>query len=350
MSAPIKYAKVIPPEVEFKGDITKMKIVTKVILGYVFAGRPIYFMGYYVCCFDNCIAFYNPNTYNEVFKEDFSAGKDDEAFGFNKLDDDTLLITNDNNARIIRFFENEPKKITYEVIQEIKETEYYYLGELLSNGLILLGGQNKKYSFYRLEHYEANNRANKDNLYKKIGEIENVHNVYSDDVPHIKDLNNGYLFSMMNDDNNIKLIQYEGDFKIITSLDGYTLHDAGLISDRYIVLKGLTYPKYYTWLFDLNQLKVVKTWETPTNDALVQVISENRFLTAADKRFAIQEIKEENGDFTLKDIYVTNFQGFENFHGNIFLDEKTFITLAEDKYSAEHDYKSPTYIVVFKCE
>jgi len=46
----------------------------------------------------------------------------------------------------------------------------------------------------------------------------------------------------------------------------------------------------------------------------------------------------------------TGFQGFERFYGNIFLDEKTFITLAEDKYSAEHDYKSPTYIVVFKCE
>ena len=44
------------------------------------------------------------------------------------------------------------------------------------------------------------------NLYKKVGEIENVHNVYSDDTPHIIDLNSGYLFSMMNDDNNIKLI------------------------------------------------------------------------------------------------------------------------------------------------
>ena len=174
---------------------------------------------------------------------------------------------------------------------------------------------------------------------KWLMEIENVHNVYDDDVPHIIDLNNGYLFSFMNDDNNIKIIQYEGDFKIITSIDGYTLHDACLISDRYIVFKGLTYPKFYTWLFDLEQLKVVKTWETPCNDGFIQVTSQNRFLTGDPdrKRFALQEIKEENGDFILKDIYETNFQGFESFFGNIFLDDKTFITLAEDKYSAVED-------------
>ena len=177
-----------------------------------------------------------------------------------------------------------------------------------------------------------------------------MHNVYDDDVPHIIDLNSGYLFSMMNDDKNIKLIQYEGDFKIIKSWDGYTLHDAGLISDKYIVLKGLTYPEYFTWLLDLEKLEIVKTWKTPNNDSFVQVIAKNKFLTGTDNRFALQEIKEENGDFVLNDLMTTGFQGFERFYGNIFLDEKTFITLAEDKYSAEHDYKSPTYIVVFKCE
>ena len=43
MSSGIKYAKYIPPEIEFKGDITKMKIVSKVVLGYAFASRPMYF-------------------------------------------------------------------------------------------------------------------------------------------------------------------------------------------------------------------------------------------------------------------------------------------------------------------
>ena len=346
----IKYAKYIPPKIEFNGDITKMKIVTKVKLGYAFASRPMFFMGYLVFHFNKALNFYNPNSYNLVYKAEFAEGEE-EILSFKKIDEDTLLITNDESARIIRFNEAEPKKITYEVIQEIKETSFYYLGEILSNDLLLLGGLDKKYVFYKLEHYEADKRPNKENLYKKVGEIENVHNVYDDDNPRIVDLNRGYLFSLMNDDKNIKIIQYEGDFKIIKSLDGYTLHDAGLISDKYLVLKGLEYPKYYTWLFDLEQLKVVKTWETPYNDGFVQITSQNRFLTGSDEsRFALQEIKEENGDFILKDIYVTDYQGFVSFFGNIFLDEKTFLTLAEDKYSVEQDYKSPCYIVVFKCE
>ena len=351
MSAPIKYAKYIPPEVEFKGDITKMKIITKVILGYSFASRPMYFLGYFVACINKGLSFFDKNTYHLVFKQDFAEGED-EILSFNKLDEDTLIITNDKSARIFRFYEKEPQKITFEVIQEIQETEFYYMGELLSNGLLLLGGIDKKYVFYRLEHYEADHKVGKDNLYKKVGEIEDVHNVYDDDIPHILDLNSGYLFSYMNDDHNIKVIQYESDFKIITSLDGYTLHHAALISDRYIVLKGLTYPKYFTWLFDLEQLKVVKSWQTPDNDAFIQVTSQNKFLTGNPdkKRFALQEIKEENGEFFLNDVLVTDYQGFESFMWNVFLDEKSFITIAEDKYSEEHDYESPSYIVVFKCE
>ena len=347
MSEKIKYAKFIPPEIEFKGNIEKMEILSKVILGYTFAHSPFFFMVYYVFRMDISVVFYNSTTYTQVFKEDFT---NDELFVVKKLDDDTLLINDNEKAKIVRFYENEPKKITYEIIQEFKDTEFYYLGEILSNGLLLLGGLDKKYSFYRLEHHEADKKVNKNNLYKKIGELNNVHNVYDDDVPHIIDLNSGYLFSMMNDDKNIKLIQYEGDFKIIKSWDGYTLHDAGLISDKYIVLKGLTYPEYFTWLLDLEKLEIVKTWKTPNNDSFVQVIAKNKFLTGTDNRFALQEIKEENGDFVLNDLMTTGFQGFERFYGNIFLDEKTFITLAEDKYSAEHDYKSPTYIVVFKCE
>ena len=118
------------------------------------------------------------------------------------------------------------------------------------------------------------------------------------------------------------------------------------------IIKGLTYPKYYTWLFDLEQLNVVKTWETPNNDGFIQITSQNRFLTGDpdNKRLALQEIKEENGEFFLNDIYVTDYQGFESFMWNIFLDEKRFISIAEDKYSEEHDYQSPSYIVIFKCE
>ena len=122
---PIKYAKYIPPNIEFKGDITKMKIVTKIKLGYAFTSRPMIFKGYLVIQIDKGLSFYNQNTYKLIYTVNFAEGEE-EILGLTKLDDDTLIITNENSAKIVRFFENEPKKITYEVIQEIKDTEYYY--------------------------------------------------------------------------------------------------------------------------------------------------------------------------------------------------------------------------------
>ena len=92
-----------------------MKIITKVVLGYAFASRPMYFMGYFVFCINKGLSFYNPKTYNLVFSADFAEGEN-EILSFKKLDEDTLIITNDQNARIIRFYENEPKKIRFEVI------------------------------------------------------------------------------------------------------------------------------------------------------------------------------------------------------------------------------------------
>ena len=76
---------------------------------------------YTASCFTKALNFYNPNSYNLVYKAEFAEGEE-EILSFKKIDEDTLLITNDQSARIIRFKEAEPKKITYEVIQEIKET------------------------------------------------------------------------------------------------------------------------------------------------------------------------------------------------------------------------------------
>ena len=101
----------------------------------------------------------------------------------------------------------------------------------LSNDLLLLVGDDKKYAFYQVENYKINKKISKNNLYKKIGEISDVHNVYNDDFASVKDLNNGYLLSKMKDDQNFKIIQYEGDFKIIKSFDDYEIYDACLISD-----------------------------------------------------------------------------------------------------------------------
>jgi Txe/YoeB family toxin of Txe-Axe toxin-antitoxin module len=295
-----KYAKFIPPKLEFKGDLTKMQVKNKISFGDAFISRLMMFKGYIILNVNNGIAFYEKETYIKIFQEDFTT---DDILSIKKLDDDTLLIAAFDKTRIIRFEEKEPKKISYELIQEITDTDFYYIGELLSNGLLLLAGGDQKYVFYQLENFVSDRRISKNNLFKKIGEIEKVHNVYNDDFARVIDLNSGYLFSMMNDDKNIKIIQYEGDFKIIKNIDGYQLHDACLISDKYVVLKGLTHPKYYTWLFDVEKLEVVKKWETPENDGFALCISENKFFTGSTLSLAISVIEENNGNLELKDIY-----------------------------------------------
>ena len=337
-----KYAKFIPPKIEFKGDLTKMQVKNKIDLGDQYLSRLIIFKGYIILNFENGIAFYEKETYKKIFQENFST---DDISSIKIIDDDTILLTAIDKTRIIRFKEEEPKKITYQIIQEITDTDFYYIGEILSNGLLLLAGGDKKYVFYQLENYVADRRVSEINLFKKIGEIENVHNVYNDDVARVIDLNSGYLFSMMNDDKNIKIIQYEGEFKIIKSIDGYQLHDACLISDKYIVLKGLRLPQYYTWLFDVEKLEVVKEWETPENDGLVYCISENKFFTSSTLSFGISVIEKKNEDFEMKEIYRIKYEGVKDeydfekqFISILILNEKSFIGCT---------YKS--FLVVIEC-
>ena len=102
--------------------------------------------------------------------------------------------------------------------------------------------------------------------------------MYDDDCPDIVDLNNGRIFSWLNDDKNIKVIEYGLNPRIIKSMNGYGLHNAGLVCDRYILLMGLIYPKYYTWVMDTETLEIVYKWKTPHNDSFMCTLSENKFL------------------------------------------------------------------------
>ena len=52
-----------------------MKIITKVKLGYAFASKPMFFKGYLVFHFNKYLNFYNPNSYNLVYKVDFAEEK-----------------------------------------------------------------------------------------------------------------------------------------------------------------------------------------------------------------------------------------------------------------------------------
>ena len=107
------------------------------------------------------------------------------------------------------------KKITCKIIQEISDIQFYFLNEILSNNLFLLSVIHKNYVFYQLENYNKDQKFGPNNKIKKIGEIDKVHNVYNDDCYGIIDLNNGRLFSWMNDDSNIKIIEYSSNYKKI---------------------------------------------------------------------------------------------------------------------------------------
>ena len=125
--------------------------------------------------------------------------------------------------------------------------------------------------------------------------IDRVHNVYDDDCPDIVDLHNGRIFSWLNDDKNIKVIEYIHKPRIIKSMNGYGLHNAGLISDRYLILMGLTYPKYYTWVMDTETLEIVHKWKTEYNDSFMCTLSENKFLYGDESRLAYDEFSVKEG-------------------------------------------------------
>jgi len=55
-------------------------------------------------------------------------------------------------------------------------------------------------------------------------------------------------------------------------MNGYRLHNAGLISDKYLLLMGLTLltlTKYYSWLMDTETLEIVHKWRSPQDDSFM---------------------------------------------------------------------------------
>ena len=96
-------------------------------------------------------------TYKTIFKQEFET---DEIKTINKIDEDSLIIVADKII-IIKFEENQPKNITYEIIQEICETNLYYAGLILSNDLLLVAGEDQKFVFYQFENYNADKKLSK---------------------------------------------------------------------------------------------------------------------------------------------------------------------------------------------
>ena len=312
-----------------------------------------FFKGYILLNTGNSIALVEPKNYKTIFRQEFES---EALISVNKIDEDCLIVTALDKIRIVKFEEKQPKTITYEIIQEICDTFLYYAGLILSNDLLLVAGEDKKFVFYQLEKYSTDKKPSKNNLYKKIGEINNVHNVLEEDLPNIIDLNNGLILSYTHCDADIKICQYEGEFKLIHSIVKYEWDTAELVSNKYVVLRGLGGPEYVICIFDVEKLNIVKTIDTSNRDFFIQPISENKFFAGSNERFSICELKEENGEITLKDAYVTDYQGFDIFSYPMTLDEKTFITCAYDKSdnSDSDDLYALTqrngYLLVFRCE
>ena len=344
-----------PPKIEFKGDITKMKILHKIPYQTSHLDRMYFFKGYILVNLGNGVAFLDKDTYNIIFKQEFEI---EGILGINILDDDTLIIASFDKLRIIRFEEKEPKKFTYEIIQEICDTQLYYAGMILSNGLLLAAGEDEKFSFYKLENYDTDKNLSKNNLYKKIGEVNNVHKVLLEDLPTIIDLNNRLIISYTHCGSDIAVIQYDGEIKLIKKIIDYKYEwdTAELISDKYVLFKALGDPHYNTCLFDVEKLELVKAWDTEIRDNFIQPICQNKFFAGSDNRFTICELKECNDEINIKEIFVTDYQGFDCFIYPFMLDEKTFLTCAfdkppnEDSYDSEDMEQRNSYLVVFQCE
>lgn len=348
-----KLAKFNAPNVEFKGDITKMKKIHQIPFDFFHASKLRFFKGYILLDTGNGIAFLELGTYKTIFRKDFGEAP---IIMINKIDEDSLVITSLEKIRIIKFEEKQPKNITYEIIQEICDTILYYAGLILSNNLLLVAGEDKKFVFYQLEKYNTDKKLSKNNIYKKIGEINNVHNVLEEDLPNVIDLNNGYLLSYTHMGADIKISQYDGDFKLIHCLEKYEWDTAELISNKYVILSGLGGPEYSICLFDVEKLDIVKTWETTIRNGFFQPISENKFFAGSDERFAICEIKEDNNEIIMKDVYVTDYQGYDVFSYPLVLDEKTFLTcaFAKSDNSDSDDLNALSerngFLLVYRCE
>ena len=324
-------AKYIPPKILFKGNLCKRSLISKKTFKAKYGASNVILFNKYIVLTEESILYFYTKIFKPIFKKKFfEDGEKDEILSLNPIDSQTIVIGATDKVRIVNFYEKQPRVITCEIIQEIQDTEFYALNEKLFNGFLLLCGFDRKYCFYKLENEKKKFDAN--NKYKLVSKVEKVHNVYDDDVPGVVDLNNGRIFSWLIDDKNIKVIEYSPNQKIIKSMNGYGLHNAGLICDKYLLLMGLIYPTYYSWLMDTETLKIVKKWTTSQNDSFCCSIGLNKFIYGSTYRIACDEFIIKNKEFIRKNIYETYFKEDkseaweESFGVRIIINENTFIT------------------------
>ena len=149
--------------------------------------------------------------------------------------------------------------------------------------------------------YDIDKKLSKNNLYKKIGEVENVHKVLMEDLPRIIDLKNGFIISFTNCFSDIAVVQYNKEFTLIKKIIENTLEwdTAELISDKYVLFTAVGNGVCNTCLFDVEKLELVNTWDHDDRIFFLHAIGKNKFFEGNDKQFKLCELKEDNGEFII---------------------------------------------------
>ena len=317
-----KLAQFIPPKVAFKGDFSQRSLIIKKEFSPRYISNLTLFQHNILITIDSELQIYN-KIFKLIFTNKFGKNKDD-ILSLNPINEETISIACLYEVYIVNFYQRN-NKITYEIIQNINDSNLYEVNKLLNNGYLILGGSDKKYSFYKKE--KNNEPINANNKYILLNQILIGHYLDYEYYPAVIDLNNGRILSSSSYDNNIKIIEYYPEQRIIKNIDDYMLFNARLISGKYVLLMGLDYPKYYSWLMDTETFEFVKKWETPDDDLIECVLGENLFLYSSSDRLAIDELTVEDGEFIRKTKHKFNLEKNEKFEAITFLNENKFIAI-----------------------
>ncbi len=343
-----KKAKFIPPKIQFKGDLSKRKIIKELNFDKKYISNLILFKNYILLAVDKSLHFYD-QTLKLIFeyKIQYYLKNDLSLTNYN---DETIIMRIEGIVIVINFYEKN-KQIFYEVIQEIKDNSHYNLNTKLSYGFLLLGGIDKKYGFFQPVHKKE--KISKYNKFELIFKIHKVHNNDHDNISVVVDLNNGRIFSCLSEDSNIKVIEYYRKIKpnrprIIKSMNGYEVDNAVLLCDKYLLLMESEYlEKYYFWLMDTETLEIVYKFNTPQYNSFMCVLSENKVLYGSETRLAIDEFSFADEKFIQKTIFESEYKkgktdddGEKSYIIRDFLNENTFIAYNKDI----------GLLMIFQCE
>ena len=125
-----KIAKLIPPKLQFKGNISKRKLIKEQVFEGFVSNLNI-FRNYLLLTVDSELRFYKKDiTLTLIFSLEKFVKQNEEVFSLNLINDETIVIATTDRVRVYNFYEKEPSKITSELIQEITGTELYGVDSL----------------------------------------------------------------------------------------------------------------------------------------------------------------------------------------------------------------------------